>query len=109
HLQEEIAALLFEAVRELLFNAVKYAGVEAIDVEVREERDLLHVVVSDHGRGFEPAQAAHRRGGYGLFSVRERLAAVGGALRVDSVPGRGTRVELQVPARPSGPPAAHRR
>ncbi|PWB44322.1 MAG: hypothetical protein C3F12_11530 [Candidatus Methylomirabilota bacterium] len=97
---KETAALLFHAVRELLFNVVKHA--EAAEARVILERtdEAVRVTVEDHGKGFEPATAAApgaSPGSFGLFTIRVRLEAIGGALTIDSAPGKGTRVSLLAP------------
>ncbi len=99
-LRGDLGALLFESVRELLLNAAKYAGVERVEIEVRQHGDLLRLIVSDHGRGFAgglDTMSGQGYDGFGLFSIRERLGALGGALTIDSAPGEGTRVEMEVP------------
>jgi len=60
----------------------------------------LEIQVSDQGRGFDPAQAATAgtgSAGFGLFSIRERLAYLGGHMEMESTPGQGCRVRLRVP------------
>lgn len=92
--------LLFEGVRELLFNVVKHAGVAKARVEVSESGEQVEVVVSDAGLGFDPAQSARSddcASGFGLFNVRERLEWLGGSLHLDSAPGQGTRVTMRIP------------
>ena len=94
-LGDEVSAMLFEAVRELLFNAAKYSGATAasVDVDGRPGRSLC-IAVADQGRGFDIDTQPE---GFGLFSVRERLFAFGGSMAVNSAVGRGTRVTLEVP------------
>src|SRR6185369_15133407 len=73
-LPEAVQVLLFESVRELLFNTVKYAGIRSARVEVRAtEGKELRLVVSDAGRGFDPAglkPAGQEGSGFGLFTIR---------------------------------------
>ena len=68
----------------------------------------MRVVVDDDGGGFDPAVATapHARRGLGLAGIAERLAGLGGRLRLESEPGRGSRAVLEVPAAAaaSGPP-----
>ncbi len=98
---EETRFLLFACVRELLFNALKHAGVREADVElVRTDDQRLELTVLDDGAGFDPSRLHHREAGettFGLFSIQERLAYIGGRLEVVSAPGRGTRITLYVP------------
>jgi signal transduction histidine kinase len=97
-LGDDVRALLYEGVHELLSNVIKHAGAPTarISVSVRDERVAL--AVHDHGQGTVLESAKLERSqGVGLFSLRERLAPLGGRMRIDSVEGRGTRVELVVP------------
>lgn len=93
--------LIYQIVRELLFNIVKHAGTERGRIELRRRDDMLDVCVLDHGNGFDPAAARHpragRAGGFGMASAGERLAMLGGSMEIDSTPGLGTRVVLHVP------------
>ena len=100
--REEVRLLLFQSVREALFNVVKHAGVKAARVHMKPDGPgCLCVVVSDEGSGFDPAESDRsERGpsGFGLFSVRERLRMLGGHLEIDSRPGHGTRVTMIAPS-----------
>lgn len=92
-------SILFRAVRELLINVSKHAKVGSARIEVRSEDDSIEVTVRDAGVGFDPAAlpAAGAKGGFGLPSVRERLAAIGGQFTIESVPGDGTAARLRAP------------
>jgi len=100
-LTEDLRVLLFESVRELLFNVVKHAGVAVASVRVlRNAGNEISIEVSDAGPGFDPRElppAGAMGGGFGLFSIRERLELMGGVLEIDSAPGRGARFILSVP------------
>ncbi|MGD1000846.1 MAG: PAS domain S-box protein [Candidatus Brocadiia bacterium] len=115
----DVRALLFSSVQELLLNAVKHSGVrEAQLIMRRSKENWTQIIVEDKGKGFDPsAIAAHRGGGFGLFSIQQRLAYLGGRMEVDSAPGRGARFVLMIPigqaaakeaasAAPTAPPAA---
>lgn len=106
-LAEDVKLLLFELVRELLFNAVKHSQTLAAAVTVRLVAGQVQVVVSDEGEGFDPSALppAGDKGGFGLFSIRERLGLIGGKLEIDSAPGRGSRFTLTLPIM-GLPPAA---
>lgn len=103
-----VRIFVFEAVRELLFNVVKHAGVPTARVSVDQDDAHLRVQVEDHGAGFhrtgDPA-APSRAPGFGLFSIQQRLVLMGGEMAIDGVPGGGTRVELRLPATTSDGPA----
>ena len=100
--QEETRVTLLQAVRELLFNVVKHAGTGQARVQLdRGEEGSIVVSVSDEGGGFDPVAAltpGRAAGGIGLLSMRERLDVIGGGMRIESAPGRGTRVSVWVPA-----------
>ena len=100
-LAEDASVLLFESVRELLFNVVKHASAAPATVTVRRtEDDDIRIVVSDRGPGFDrdfgivPDDVA---GGFGLFSIRERLGLLGGRLIIENVPGAGSQISLTAP------------
>lgn len=89
------------AAREALRNVVKHAGTDRATVTVTARDGRVAVRIADRGRGFDPAGTA---AGFGRTeSIEARLAAVGGTAGVTGVPGRGTVVELVVPARASRP------
>ena len=99
----ETRMLLFQLVRELLFNVVKHGTTDAATVRVRAgaEPGTVEVEVEDGGAGFDVAEAEARQrtaGGFGLFSVRDRVGLLGGRMEIRSAPGAGTRVTLAVPA-----------
>lgn len=97
---ETYKLFLFHAVRELLLNVLRHAGVGAATVRLDAAADAhLVIEVADEGAGFDPRRidAAEDAGGYGLFSIRERLEAFGGRLDAGSTPGRGSRVSLHLP------------
>ena len=98
----DVRVLLYEAVRELLFNVVKHAQVPTATVTVRRcPEDQVQIVVADTGVGFDPAPRPPAGGGFGLFSIRERLELVGGRLDVASAPGQGSRFTLTAPLGPA--------
>ncbi len=90
-----VRTLLYQTLRELLFNVVKHAGTTRASVRVHRDGGAIVATVEDHGDGFDADAAA--AGGFGLFSVRERIEMIGGQVEVDSEPGRGTTVMISVP------------
>ncbi len=107
-LPEDVKVLLFESVRELLFNTVKHARVYSARIQFRVTDDHLRVVVSDQGTGFNADQlkpAGTSGGGFGLFSIRERLELMGGRMEIDSSPGKGSRFVIMIPVGQAVPAA----
>jgi signal transduction histidine kinase len=94
---DDIRGLLFSAVRELLVNVVKHAQASAVHVFVGGEGKNILVRVEDDGVGFNVHDKRWKRRGFGLFSMRERLKALGGHIEVRSDPGRGTAITLLAP------------
>ena len=83
---EVIATTAYYVVAEAVANTLKHAEATGIDIRVAGDGDRLQVRVFDDGHGGAVP-------GYGLASLDDRVAAVGGRLRVNSPPGRGTTVE----------------
>ena len=92
-----VEAAVYFCCLEALQNAAKHAGSDArVVIEVQEQHGALVMRLSDDGPGFDPTTAAR---GDGLASMRDRLAALGGSLEIDSSPGRGTTVSGRIPLR----------
>lgn len=107
-LDEATRITLFRAIRELLINVTKHAGVDRARVRIWSDGTMACVAVEDGGSGFGPRAdpgsfgrvADSSRGGFGLLALRERLGQLGGALAVESGPGgAGSRVVVSVPLR----------
>ncbi len=96
-IKDDTAVLLYRAVQELLTNAVKHAHAKLARIRVHTADNLIQIDVSDDGEGFAPHAIGHAgEGGFGLFSIRERLLHLGGNVEVDSRPGQGTRIRLTI-------------
>ncbi len=105
-------AFLFESTREMLLNAAKYSGTrDAYVTMMRTADDSCRIIVEDKGQGFDPAVLKPGpSGGFGLFSIQQRLICMGGTMEIESAPGQGTRGVLTIPihreAAPGGAPAS---
>jgi signal transduction histidine kinase len=107
---EEVRTLLFQTVRELLFNAHKHAGVDTATVRLEEPAAaddetaplLIHVI--DEGQGFDvDATEMQATGSMGLHRAHERLRLLGGRLDIQSAPGEGTHITIHAPPREASP------
>jgi PAS domain S-box-containing protein len=99
-MDDEIKVLLFRFVRELMMNVVKHAHARRARVIISRNGEEVTIKVEDDGVGFGPLaqyQTISSNGGFGLFSIRERLHYLGGRLEVESTDIEGTRVTLMVP------------
>ena len=91
-------------VQEALTNVVKHAGATCADIRLEFQEEVVSVQVEDDGVGFNVNLIAmDNRKAWGLLGMRERASLVGGALTVNSSPGEGTRVALQVQLSPGTP------
>ena len=98
-LTENQAILLFHSVRELLINATKHAGTNKATLTLDVADHMLRIAVQDQGEGFNTDSLELKQPGqqFGLFSIKERMEELGGWLRVESAPGKGTTVTLGLP------------
>ena len=99
-LDPAVSTVLFQLIRELLNNVVKHSQAKNAYVAIDLEKGHLRVKVTDDGVGFDTRTlgAPTREGGFGLYSIRERLIAMDGSLSIESVPGTGTVVTAVLPA-----------
>lgn len=97
--EEDLKSLLFRSVHELLNNVVRHAHATRAIVRVRGSAHTIRIEVEDDGEGIEPRRVvpAGTAAGFGLFSIRERLAYVGGRLEIISGAGRGVRAIIEAP------------
>ncbi|WNM62324.1 PAS domain S-box protein [Candidatus Nitrospira neomarina] len=99
-LSEDRVILLFQSLRELLFNVLKHAGVDEATVRMSSGQvGKVCIAVEDHGKGLQVGamQQAMEPGHLGLFAVQERMEAMGGRVEFTSAPGKGTSVRLVLP------------
>jgi signal transduction histidine kinase/ActR/RegA family two-component response regulator len=106
YLPEDQAILLFQSVRELLYNVLKHAHTDEATVSLSiTPNSELHITVEDKGAGFDAA-ALELQGDatrFGLFSLKERMATMCGRVSIDSAVGRGTKIALLIPYWPVRP------
>lgn len=89
----EVAITAYRVVQEALSNVVKHARARQVHVRLARREGMLHLVVEDDGRGFDPAA---RQGGIGVAGMRERVQALDGSFTVAS-DGAGTRITIALP------------
>ena len=102
---DDQAVLLFQSMRELLLNVVKHAETDRAILSLKTTQpEIFTLSVQDQGKGFEVAhqEAPSISHGFGLFSIRERITAMGGTVTIDAADGIGTCVTLDVPKVPTG-------
>ena len=97
-LPESDAVLLFQSVRELLFNVLKHGQTDRAVVSMTYTQNVLSLTVSDQGCGFDLEKLSNDRSDrFGLFSIRERMMDLGGEFDLQSEPGKGTVASLRLP------------
>jgi len=96
----DLRVLLFQIVRELLFNIVKHAGVSDATASLTRSDDHLQIEVVDHGGGFDVDEVlGDPRRSHGLLRNQRRLEVIGGQMQIESIPQDGTRVVITCPLR----------
>jgi signal transduction histidine kinase len=94
-LSNDTSIILFRAASELLNNVVKHSGASRARLVLRQEDGHLSLEVQDDGTGFNVSEVSSES--FGIFSIRERMTALGGRLELDSQPERGTKALLLLP------------
>jgi signal transduction histidine kinase len=88
---------IYRVVQEALHNVAKHAHAKNVTVQVERADELVQVIVEDDGVGIQ-ARGGNSRESFGLAGIKERIAMLGGISRVISAKGKGTRIEISVPA-----------
>jgi len=96
-LNEDVKAVLFRSIREILNNIIKHAEAGNVDVTLGRENQDVVVEIRDDGIGFDPQIVVQKSCGFGLLSIRESLARLEGRIEIESEKGFGCRVTLRVP------------
>lgn len=99
-LSKESELSVYRIVQEGLNNILKHSGSPRGKLFLIRGPDLISIVIEDHGKGFETDGERSTAGkkGIGLFSIAERVRSIGGVLRIDSAPGKGTKISINIRA-----------
>jgi signal transduction histidine kinase len=95
-LQQQFATVFFRIYQETLTNIIRHAGATRVNVRLAEEAGALVLTVQDNGRGISEDEIANTRS-IGLVGMRERAMLIGGEIRLQGAPGKGTTMTLRVP------------
>ena len=98
-LPPEVESLVYGAAQEALTNAAKYAEASRVNIHLSRVDNHLRLEVADDGRGFDVQRTLRAGSGLGLKGARERAMLAGGRLQIESRPGAGTRLILEIPLR----------
>ncbi len=98
---ETTEAQVFRGAQEALRNVLLHADAQRVEVRVTSDDGVAGLVVSDDGRGFDPESLSRRReeGHIGLRLLADLAEEAGGRLDLESAPGRGTRIRMEIPLR----------
>jgi signal transduction histidine kinase len=98
-LPSEIEVSVYRIIQEALTNIAKYAGASQVSVVLRQRDSSLVAIIEDNGSGFDVnrVMSAKWENRLGLFGMYERASLIGGNLTIESQPGNGTSVFLEVP------------
>ena len=97
-LEPDLETVLYRVTQETLNNVGEHAGASRVTVSLAAENGSVHLRINDDGVGFAPAAVARLlgEGHFGLVGMRERVEMVGGQLSIDSAPGKGTTVAVEM-------------
>jgi signal transduction histidine kinase len=101
-LASDLETVLYRVTQETLNNVGKHAGASRVTVSLAAENGSVRLRINDDGVGFDPIAASRLlgEGHFGLAGMRERVEMVGGHLSIDSAPGHGTTVDVEMANRP---------
>ncbi|MGE5123084.1 MAG: PAS domain S-box protein, partial [Acidobacteriaceae bacterium] len=97
-LASHVEKVLFRLVQESLNNIAKHAQASRVMVNVKSSKDVVSVTVQDNGKGFDPRETRRPTAEphWGLLSMQQRAASIGGTLAIESSPGMGTQVSVMI-------------
>jgi len=97
-LPSAMETILFRIAQEALTNVAKHARASKVNITLEEAAGMVQITIVDNGKGFDPA-AFRQRGdtpGWGLITMKERAIALGGHLRIESAPRKGTTIIVEI-------------
>jgi signal transduction histidine kinase len=97
-LAPETEAAIYRIVQEALHNVAKHAQAKTVNIQMARDNDSVRLLVEDDGVGFAPSRSNSRGHSFGLAGIKERVGMLGGTVRITSGKGKGTRIEISVPA-----------
>ena len=99
-LSQDLNVMVFQVVRELLQNVIKHSGARGANIRIVEDKNSIRTIVADDGEGFtvgDNRSPDFMDGGFGLFSIRERVQSYSGSIQIKSRPNIGSEVTVVLP------------
>ena len=93
----KIEVALYRMTQELLNNSIKYADTDEVSVQLIQHENSILLMVEDEGSGFDLTRSRIKSHGLGLKNIQTRTRSLGGTLLLDSTPGEGTSVTIEIP------------
>lgn len=85
---------IFRIIQEALNNTLKHANAESFFVSIHQSKDIIHITLSDDGKGYDPSQIKNSNG---LKNIEQRVASCNGIVRVYSKENMGTTITIKLP------------
>jgi signal transduction histidine kinase len=95
-LENSVELTLFRIIQELITNVIKHTEATEVNIHITNHGESLNILVEDNGKGFEVKNMATNKG-MGLRSIDKRIASLNGSLDIESAPGTGTVVIIDIP------------
>jgi signal transduction histidine kinase len=93
----QVEVTLFRVIQETITNIVRHSGASMVDIQVVATNSAVTATIHDNGKGFDVETALQSPQSWGLRGIQERVAIVGGELRIESTAEQGTRIQVQIP------------
>ena len=94
---EGIEICLYRITQEAIHNAVKYSKASLIIVQITDNKDVVKLIISDNGEGFEIKSIRKSLGGSGLKNMQARAELLNGSFKIQSKIGKGTIIKVEIP------------
>lgn len=95
-IEENIEVTFYRIIQEAINNIIKYAEASEVNIQLRDYGDIIMLTIEDNGKGFAVEDVMSRHAGFGINSMRNRIDAIAGVFEIDSTPGEGTVIIVQV-------------
>jgi signal transduction histidine kinase len=94
---DRLKTVIYRILQEAMNNVAKHSRASSVRISLVERENRIELSIEDNGRGFDLSEAKDALAGFGLTSLRERTDLSGGAYSIQSLPGKGTRVQASWP------------
>ncbi len=98
-LNKKLELTLYRIAQEALSNIVKHSRAKEFNIQIMNDKDIIKLIISDDGVGFDPAHTIHKSSssGFGLLNMQERIGSYNGRIKIDSSEGNGTLIITEIP------------